>query len=68
MLTYRLSPGEQEPLPQAVQRDASGSGVTGVDILISLGVVELFNAGGDDPISGRWIRRSRWKAGLYSGP
>ena len=46
-----LSPGEQEPLPQAVQRDASRSGVTRVDILIPLGVVELFHARRDDPIS-----------------
>ena len=51
MLTSALGPGEQEPLPQAVQRDTSCSGVAGVDIVIALGVVELFDAGRDDPIS-----------------
>jgi hypothetical protein len=62
-----LSPGEEQPLPQAVQRDASCSFVTRVDILIPLGVVELFSARSrrsDIPAS---TRRSRWKAGLRLG-
>ena len=62
-----LSPGEQQPFPQAIQRDASRAAITCVDILIPLGIVELFDAGRDDPISRHRSRRSKWKVGLWIG-
>src|SRR6185437_16185571 len=46
-----FGPGEQQSLPITIQRDAALPAVAGVDIVIALGIVELLDAGRDDPIS-----------------
>jgi hypothetical protein len=46
-----LVPGEQQLLPDAVQGNATFSGVARVDVVVALGIVELLDVGIDDAIS-----------------
>ncbi len=43
-----LRPGEQEPLAEAVERDAALSRVAAVNVAIALGVIEFLDAGRND--------------------
>jgi hypothetical protein len=41
-----LVPSEKRLLPEVIQQHAAMAGVTGVNVLVSLGMVKLLHAGG----------------------